>query len=652
MTVRRLVSLASVVAALAKYDPNQPRDENGRWVSGYFTPNGPAATPQVWVADQKAVAKILSQTGWPGTPEEFATAMSDGLAGTGLTADVRLYGTYSSLYYQATLYDKSGAEAGYMERVLYPARQSADKTIRVRHNEFMLRRDLHGKGIGSAVVRAQLGVYDRIGATKVHVRAGSAAGGYTWPRMGFTPTKEAWKAMLADLKVQAEHYGEGYFGSPEQIAQRPAAKALVKALRANQPQDIWKVADSTLGKSMLAGRQYDAELDMTDLPSVDRIMTYTDPKNKATTRKNIMEDESVYGPAPEVSQADLRARRAEMAARGVSREMLDVLYPLAARRKPTFKHLAEMFKNGDQPRLPKGQTGGGRYTFSRTTGVGTGFARGEDKVWRKADGTAAEQAWVERAKALRVPPGWTDVRLNPDEAGPLLATGVDAAGRRTGLYTKAFHESGAAKKFARVKQFNAIHTRLTEKAFADGLNGDDDAAALALVSTTGMRPGSDRNTGAKVQAYGATTLRARHVTLRRGGVTLTYTGKKGVARVVEINDPRVRRLLASRIGPNTPPDQRLFKTSDQKVRDYLTRNGGKGFKTKDFRTHLATSTALSLLKGARPAADAKAFQKERTRIGKIVAGLLGNTHTVALESYIDPTVWHHIDPNRHNGASP
>lgn len=55
------------------------------------------------------------------------------------------------------------------------------------------------------------------------------------------------------------------------------------------------------------------------------------------------------------------------------------------------------------------------------------------------------------------------------------------------------------------------------------------AKLAALIMSTGIRPGSESDTGAKVKAYGATTLEGRHVvTDSEGNTRLQFVGKKGV----------------------------------------------------------------------------------------------------------------------------
>lgn len=314
-------------------------------------------------------------------------------------------------------------------------------------------------------------------------------------------------------------------------------------------------------------------------------------------------------------------------------------------KKRVAKSFDEIYKAWDESKHPRGK--GGR--FGVKSGVGTGFTRGSGGTWESADGTAASPAWVERAQTLRVPPKWKDVRINPDSKAGLQAVGVDSKGRPTAQYSEEHHAAQAVKKYARLKKFSAVRDSLVTQAAKDAAGGNDDAAVMLLIAKTGMRIGSERNTGAKVQAYGATTLQARHVKVAGSVTTFEFVGKKGVSISLTSIDPDLARTIKSRLKGKGPNDT-IFSTKDSKVRDYMHSVGGKGFMPKDFRTYVATSTALDMVKGMGAAAGEKEFKAMRLTVAKKVSSLLGNSPAMAVSSYIDPAVWHHINPLRKKSA--
>ena len=90
---------------------------------------------------------------------------------------------------------------------------------------------------------------------------------------------------------------------------------------------------------------------------------------------------------------------------------------------------------------------------------------------------------------------------------------------------------------------------------------------------------------------------------------------------------------------------KLFKTSDSSLRDYTHTLDGGSFKPKDFRTLKGTQTALDeIKKNPAPASSMKEFKQRVRDIAKAVSQKLGNTPTIALQSYINPFVFKSIQP--------
>jgi DNA topoisomerase-1 len=166
----------------------------------------------------------------------------------------------------------------------------------------------------------------------------------------------------------------------------------------------------------------------------------------------------------------------------------------------------------------------------------------------------------------------------------------------------------------------------------------DTAAVTALIAETGFRVGSDEDTGAEKKAYGATTLLSSHVKVDGNELHFDFTGKKGVAQAHTLNSPRLAAYIAGRQA-ETGADGRLFQTTDAQVRAYVKANAGEEFKVKDFRTWVGTATALRVVASIKAPTTPREFSKARLQVGKAVSRQLGNTPSIALSSYIDPTVF-------------
>jgi DNA topoisomerase-1 len=309
----------------------------------------------------------------------------------------------------------------------------------------------------------------------------------------------------------------------------------------------------------------------------------------------------------------------------------------------------ESFREAEHPRESDGQ-------FAPKGQGSTTKAPAAPKAapkWTKAGGgdfTPPEHA---RLRALKVPPAWTSVKLYPEHSA-IQVTGVDVKGRTQRKYSAEHSEKAAAEKFARLKSFNAVVGNIVTSASSDMNNSRlapvtrDAAAVVKLIALTGFRIGSERDTGADKQAYGASTLTREHVQVKGDTITFNFTGKKGVEQSKTITDAGLAKYVRGRIGTKEDRlrhyDAKLFNASPMAIRSYLKSRGGTEFKPKDFRTWNGTNAALKVISTMPVPKDEKEFARQRLEVGKAVAKHLGNTPIVALAAYIDPAVfgqWRH-----------
>jgi DNA topoisomerase IB len=279
---------------------------------------------------------------------------------------------------------------------------------------------------------------------------------------------------------------------------------------------------------------------------------------------------------------------------------------------------------------------GGSASFGEGGG-GTAVYDKESKSWKDADGKELPN----HVASLKIPPAWTEVRYNRDPDGALLVMGKDAKGRGQYLYSEKFKKQQSENKFARIKELDGKFLTIAKKVESDVKKSEvkEEASALRLIMSTGLRPGSDKDTQGKVQAYGATTLEGRHVVgSSPDNCRLQFVGKKGVELDIPIKNPAVAKDLIARrdaAGKNG----KLFSTSAGKLSDYAQKQDGGGFLTKDFRTLVGTRTAMEEVAKMSPPKSTKEYKKAVLSVAKTVSTRLGNTPTVALQSYISPTVF-------------
>lgn len=276
-----------------------------------------------------------------------------------------------------------------------------------------------------------------------------------------------------------------------------------------------------------------------------------------------------------------------------------------------------------------------------------------DSIGRFGNGTgisisrnAETKQWSEqhdRAKALGIPPAWTEVQINSDPEGELQAFGRDAKGRAQYIYSAAHSTAAAQAKFVRLKKFNTVVKNLLSNATSDMQNTKlsqqerDSAAVVCLIGATGFRIGGDSDTQADEQAFGASTLLMKHVSISGDTVTFNFTGKSGVAQAHNVKNAALATYLSAHKAGGS---EKVFgATSDAAVRNYFHKVAGADYKVKDLRTWKATALAYSLCRKIQAPLSSAAFKKARFMVGDAVAKVLGNTRSMALGAYIDPAVF-------------
>lgn len=295
------------------------------------------------------------------------------------------------------------------------------------------------------------------------------------------------------------------------------------------------------------------------------------------------------------------------------------------------------FEESKHPRASNGEfsetAGSGRAAMTEVSNV---TEKGQKRTMANGSPLPAHVA------KLVIPPAWTDVKVSSDPKSHLLAVGRDSKGRQTVIYSKDFSAKQAATKFARVQELDQKYDAIRDENSAARKSANakvaEAADVTALIMATGIRPGSETDTGAKVQAYGATTLKGSHVVVTPDGVSLRFTGKKGVALNLPVADTEIANMLIDRKN-KAGDDGQLFAVNEKTLLDHVHTLDGGSFKTKDFRTLLGTKTAMDAMsKLPAPKTEAE-YKKATLAVAKEVSEKLGNTPTVALQSYINPAVF-------------
>jgi DNA topoisomerase I len=260
-----------------------------------------------------------------------------------------------------------------------------------------------------------------------------------------------------------------------------------------------------------------------------------------------------------------------------------------------------------------------------------------------------DRATLARIRALAIPPAWTDVWICPDARGHVQATGRDARGRKQYRYHPRWRAARDEAKFGRLLAFGRALPRLRARVARDlakpGVPREKALATVArLLETTFIRVGNEEY-ARENRSYGLTTIHNDHAQVRGDRVRFRFRGKGGKVHEVEVEDPRVARVVRR---CQELPGQELFCYEDEEgqVRDvtsadvnaYLREAAGEGFTAKDFRTWGGTLLALDALRAAPPPRTKAEGTRRVARAIRRVARELRNTPAVCRKAYVHPAV--------------
>jgi DNA topoisomerase-1 len=262
---------------------------------------------------------------------------------------------------------------------------------------------------------------------------------------------------------------------------------------------------------------------------------------------------------------------------------------------------------------------------------------------------------LRRIRRLAIPPAYGDVWICPLDNGHVQATGRDARGRKQYRYHPDWQALQGQTKFERLREFGrqlpALRRRVRRDLALPGLPRDKVLATVVrLLDTTYVRVGNDeyaRTNG----SYGLTTLRCRHVAVNGSVLKLAFRGKGGVRQRVEVDDPKLARIVRR---CQELPGQELFRylgddgqphrIDSADVNTYLRDAAGRDFSAKDFRTWHASGLALERLLRCEPPSGARDAKIRVRSVIADVAAQLGHTVTVCRKSYVhDAVIERYVD---------
>lgn len=265
--------------------------------------------------------------------------------------------------------------------------------------------------------------------------------------------------------------------------------------------------------------------------------------------------------------------------------------------------------------------------------------------------TLTNEKTLGRIKSLVIPPAWRDVWICPDAAGHIQATGTDAAGRRQYLYHPVWRDRRDRRKFARVatvaERLAAVRRRVTADLSDKRLTRKRVLAlAVRLIDRGLFRVGGDQYAAGDEPTYGVATLECQHVTCNKATMRFRFCGKGGIEHDITVSDAKAAATVRALLRVREPAERLLAYRTRAGMRElhaadinaYLGKAAGAPMTAKDLRTWHATVRAATALSKAGRATSVTRRRRVVAEVVRDVAADLGNTPTVARNSYIDPRV--------------
>lgn len=273
-------------------------------------------------------------------------------------------------------------------------------------------------------------------------------------------------------------------------------------------------------------------------------------------------------------------------------------------------------------------------------------------VWSERNEAVAEPRLIARLNGLAVPPAWNPAFFAASGRSKVQAMAIDGSGKEQAIYAAWFREKRETDKFADLWAFGAALPVIRRRAVSVLRNEQSDAfdkavaACVLAIDEGALRVGSRAYRQAN-GTVGAVSLQGRHVEVAGRTVNLHFRAKGGKERFVRLRQSDLLAHLKARLAePNEdvfaiPSASGSRKVRPRHISQWLADNASRPqgahlrlnpFTAKSFRLWHASAEALAVEQSTDGRATIKAGSEA-------AANRLGNTATVARNSYIHPNVF-------------
>jgi DNA topoisomerase-1 len=290
---------------------------------------------------------------------------------------------------------------------------------------------------------------------------------------------------------------------------------------------------------------------------------------------------------------------------------------------------------------------GARSRWWRRRGSKRRGFRYEDAAGR----SITDESELARIASLVIPPAWENVRISPSLRSRIQAVGVDTSGRVQYIYHTQFAARQQRKKYEKIERFGeylpALRRKTNEDIQREGFPRERVLAVVVrLINDLYFRIGSEKSVK-HYRTYGVTTLRNRHLEIKRGGrLSFDFVGKHSVRhRVLHVDEELamlindIKKIGGSKLFEYMDAEGKVRAIRPRDVNEYIKAATAPEFSAKDFRTWGGTLLAAIELAEIGKAEDEKQARSNLVRAVERVAERLGNTPTVCRGCYIHPKVF-------------
>lgn len=260
------------------------------------------------------------------------------------------------------------------------------------------------------------------------------------------------------------------------------------------------------------------------------------------------------------------------------------------------------------------------------------------------DQTIRNKQLKKRITELAIPPAWQKVWICPVESGHILATGIDDKGRKQYIYHPKWQKARNLIKFYRLIHFAEALPDIRSTIGKDLQSTDSRSRTLAtmvwILDNLYIRIGNDIYFEEN-SSMGLSTLTKKTLTMEGPVANISFKGKSGKDihlsfenKEIAKNLQKLMRLSGDRLfqyasdaGPPTPLAAEDVNTYLRNITDTLV-------SAKDFRTWGGTLLAYIHIKNHLD--SSKKDKKIEVEAVDRAAGVLGNTRSVARQSYVHP----------------